>query len=251
MVEVSPKKVAQAEKILNHKFSDRRLVETALCHPSAAEGGPVSDSYERLEFLGDSILGAIVALDLFSRFPGMDEGELSRLKVTLVSGDTLSQVACELGVGDCIVFGASEENTQLRGMHSALENVYESLVGALYLDAGFEGARRFVLDTLGPHVDSHKAARPVSPKSRLQELTQRDLHCGPEYKVVGEAGPAHAPTYTAVAIVQGVRVGRGCGPTKKAAEAEAAHQAILRLTQGTGEGQVHSSVLATDIDGQS
>lgn len=251
MVEVPPSKVSRAEQILGHRFADRRLVESALCHPSAVEGGSVSDSYERLEFLGDSILGAIVALDLFRRFPGMDEGELSRLKVTLVSGDTLSQVAADLGVGECIVFGASEEKTQLRGMHSALENVYESLVGALYLDAGFDEARRFVLDTLGPHVDSHKALRPVSPKSRLQELTQRDLHCGPEYKVVAEEGPAHAPTYTAVAIVQGVRVGRGKGPTKKAAEAEAAHHAILRLTDGTGEGQVHSSVLASDVDGQS
>lgn len=245
---VDPAKVRAAERILGHSFSDRSLIESAVTHPSAVEGRPVSESYERLEFLGDSVLGAIVALDLFERFPAMDEGELSRLKVTLVSGDMLSQVAADLGVSDCIVFGASEENTQMRGMHSALENVYEALVGALYLDAGFDATHRFVMDTLGPHVDRHRAERPVNPKSQLQELTQRDLHCAPEYKVVGEDGPAHAPTFTAVAYVQGVRAGRGTGATKKEAEAAAAADAIDRLTGGTGTGQVKGSVLAADID---
>lgn len=244
-------RLTRAQEILGHEFNNKVLLRAALTHPSAVEGQPVSASYERLEFLGDSILGAVVARSLFESYPEFDEGKLTRLKVSLVSGATLSEVSHELGIDDIIIFGASETGTGARGLHSALENVYESLVGALYLDAGFDEARRFVLDTLGPLVDSHKALRPVSPKSRLQELTQRDLHCGPEYKVVAEEGPAHAPTYTAVAIVQGVRVGRGKGPTKKAAEAEAAHHAILRLTDGTGEGQVHSSVLASDVDGQS
>ena len=109
----------------------------AITHPSAVEGLPVTASYERLEFLGDSILGAIVATDLFERFSSMDEGELTRLKISLVSGKTLSAVAESLGIGECIVFGESEKGTGSRGLPSALENVYESVVGALYLDGGY------------------------------------------------------------------------------------------------------------------
>ena len=129
-------KLALAEKILDHEFTDRKLLRSAITHPSAVEGEPVSASYERLEFLGDSILGSVVALALFRTYPDFDEGKLTRLKVSLVSGMTLSDVGQELGIDQIIVFGASETGTGARGLHSALENVYESLVGALYLDAG-------------------------------------------------------------------------------------------------------------------
>ena len=118
-------------------------------HPSIRGGGPARlASYERLEFLGDSILGSIVALSLFKSYPGFDEGKLTRLKVSLVSGMTLSEVGRELGIDKCIVFGASETGTGARGMHSALENVFESLVGAMYLDGGWDVAEEFVHRTL-------------------------------------------------------------------------------------------------------
>ena len=123
-------RVVAVEQIVGHHFSDQRLITSAITHPSAVEGKPVSASYERLEFLGDSILGAMVATDMFERFPGMDEGELTRLKISLVSGKTLSEVAGSLGIGELIVFGESERGTGARGMHSALENVYEAIVGA-------------------------------------------------------------------------------------------------------------------------
>ncbi len=222
-------RIAHIESICGYKFKNRELVTSAITHPSAVEGLPVSASYERLEFLGDSILGGIVAKDLFERFPGMDEGELTRLKISLVSGKTLSAVADSLGIGECIVFGESEKGTGARGMHSALENVYESVVGALYLDAGYEVTHRFVADTLGPHMVPELAERPVSPKSRLQEITQRELRCAPEYKLEGESGPAHSPTFTSVVLVEGKRKGRGTGSSKKEAESAAASDAIKRL----------------------
>ncbi len=222
-------RIAHIEGICGYKFKNRGLVTSAITHPSAVEGLPVSASYERLEFLGDSILGGIVAKDLFERFPDMDEGELTRLKISLVSGKTLSAVADTLGIGDCIVFGESEKGTGARGMHSALENVYESVVGALYLDAGYETAHRFVQETLGPHMVPELAERPVSPKSRLQEITQRELRCAPEYKLEGESGPAHSPTFTSVVLVDGKRKGRGSGSSKKEAESAAAADAIKRL----------------------
>ena len=223
------KRLEAAEAVCGHEFTDKTLLERALTHPSAVEGARTKLSYERLEFLGDSVLGAIVATDLYERYPAMNEGELSQLKIALVSGKMLSLVCEGLGVAKLIVMGESEKGTGARGMHSALENVYESLVGALYLDAGYEATHDFVARTLGPHVSPDLAKKPISAKSRLQEVTQRDMRCGPEYKLVGEEGPAHTPTFTSVVMVEGRRIGRGKGPSKKASESAAAADALVNL----------------------
>lgn len=228
---VAAERIEHIERICNHTFANRELITAAITHPSAVEHLPVSASYERLEFLGDSILGAIVATDLFERFRDMDEGKLTRLKISLVSGKTLSQVSEELGIGECIVFGESEKGTGARGLHAALENVYESVVGALYLDGGYDVTHEFVSRTLGPHMVPELADRPVSPKSRLQEITQREMRCAPEYRLEGEQGPAHSPTFTSVVLVEGRRVGRGMGSSKKEAESVAAADAIARLAE--------------------
>ena len=172
-------RVAAAEAICGHIFTNKELIEAALTHPSAVEGKPVSASYERLEFLGDSILGAIIATDLFERYPDMDEGQLTRLKISLVSGHTLSIVSDVLGISPLIIMGISEKGTGKRGLKSALENVYESIVGALYLDAGFEPTHDFVMRTLGPHISPALAVRSVSPKSRLQEAVQAKCKATP------------------------------------------------------------------------
>ena len=236
-------RIRKVEAICGHSFRDQGLPLTAVTHPSAVEGARGKASYERLEFLGDSILGAIVAMDLFEKFPNMTEGELTRLKISLVSGNMLSQVADGLGVGECIVFGESEKGTGARGLHSALENVYESIVGALYLDAGYETTHEFVRRTLGPHMEPDIALHPINPKSRLQEITQRELHCGPEYKLVDEKGPAHTPTFTSVALVDGRRLGRGSGSSKKESESAAALDAIRRLS-AEGVGVRHALAVA-------
>ena len=228
---VAAERIEHIERICNHTFANRELITAAITHPSAVEHLPVSASYERLEFLGDSILGAIVATDLFERFRDMDEGKLTRLKISLVSGKTLSQVSEELGIGECIVFGESEKGTGARGLHAALENVYASVVGALYLDGGYDVTHEFVSRTLGPHMAPELAERPVSPKSRLQEITQREMRCAPEYRLEGEQGPAHSPTFTSVVLVEGRRVGRGVGSSKKEAESVAAADAIARLAE--------------------
>ena len=227
-------RVREVEELVGHHFSDPSLIEAALTHPSAVEGQPRSASYERLEFLGDSILGAMVAHDLFVRYPALAEGDLTRMKIALVSGGTLSEVAEGLGLADHIRFGASEYGTHARGLRHALENVYEAVVGALYLDAGADEARRFVRRTLGPYLERGLSAAPVNPKSRLQEVTQAEPRGTPTYEVVSTDGPAHLPTFTAVAKLGGVRVGRGSGTSKKEAEAAAAQDALERLERGTG-----------------
>ena len=227
-------RLARVEEICGYQFQDKQLLRCAITHPSAVEGQPVSSSYERLEFLGDSILGSIVALALFKSYPTFDEGKLTRLKVSLVSGMTLSDVGLELGIDSCIIFGASETGTGARGLHSALENVYEALVGALYLDGGWDVAEAFVTRTLKPHLAADRAEHPTNPKSYLQECVQGDHGDPPVYKLVDTSGPAHEPTFTAVVLVGGVRSGRGSGSSKKEAEAAAALDALERLGYTTG-----------------
>ena len=228
-------KMKRAEAICDHTFSDRDLLRSAITHPSAVEGQPVSASYERLEFLGDSILGSIVALALFKAYPNFDEGKLTRLKVSLVSGATLSDVGLELGIDKCIVFGASETGTGARGMHSALENVYEAVVAALYLDGGVEAARDFIYRTLIPRMSEDMALEPENPKSALQERLQED-GITPTYKLVETQGPPHDRTFVAQVFAGNQGLARGTGRTKKEAESQAAKFTLSRLGEFFGLG---------------
>ncbi len=223
------KRIRRVEELLGHSFQNKELLAAALTHPSAAEHDVIGCSYQRLEFLGDSILGAIVAFELFSRFPDRDEGELTLMKVALVSGETLSQVAELLGLAELIVVGESVRGTGLRGMRSVLEDVFEALVGALYLDAGFQKAQDFVRAQLAELMEEDAVKNLEPPKSLLQQYTQRDLHQTPVYQLIDQSGPAHSPTFTSVVLVGGIRKGRGTGWSKKESEAHAAHDALKRM----------------------
>ena len=222
-------KLNKLQEIVGHSFSDSALALRALTHPSAVEGHAIHDSYERLEFLGDSILGSIVACDLFERFPEMDEGALTRLKISLVSGAMLSHVSRDAGIDQCIIFGESERGSGSRGMRSALENVFEAIVGALYLDAGYEKAQSFVRCMLGPHMHPSLASHPENPKSLLQEIVQHTSRNAPVYKLIDETGPDHAPTFTSVVLIENVRSGKGSGSSKKESEFAAARDAMSRM----------------------
>lgn len=221
-------KLARAERILGYEFEDKGLLEAALTHPSALDKPSTLHDYERLEFLGDSILGAITAVYLFETFKDLDEGGLTRIKVSLVSGTTLSRVSSEEGAADCIIFGESETGTDQRGLHSALENVYESLVAALYLDGGVDAARAWIARTLLIHADRNLALEPESPKSSLQEYLQ-DQGKQPVYQIIGADGPPHARTFFAQVQVDDQIIGHGSGHSKKQAEAAAAAEALKAL----------------------
>lgn len=222
-------RLSRVEAILGYHFNDQELISAAITHPSAAEGMGVQASYERLEFLGDAILGAIVSANLFGRFGDMDEGGLTRLKISLIAGSTLSDVAEGLGLAPLIIMGDSEKGTHVRGMHHALENVYEAIVAAIYLDAGLDECRSFVERTLLVNVNPDLAQRPLNPKSMLQQCTQRDLRCAPVYELVETRGPAHDPVFVAAVEVRGERVGLGEGRSKKEAESAAAAEALVAL----------------------
>lgn len=221
-------KVASAEAIVGHEFSNRSLLETAITHPSASEEEESGHDYERLEFLGDSIVGAIIASEIFKRFPEMDEGGMTRIKVSLVSGATLSEVSSELGIDRVIIFGGSECGTGKRGLHSALENVYESITAALYLDGGLPVARSWVLRTLAPRISESNALEPESPKSTLQEVLQ-EQRITPTYQITEIGGPPHDRTFTAIVLAGEETVGSGKGHSKKEAESQAARDALDRM----------------------
>jgi ribonuclease III len=209
--------LASAESATAHTFTDREILRRALTHPSAVEDRDPDAYYERLEFLGDAVLGFVIAEEIYRRFPAMPEGGMTRIRVSIVSGTTLARVAAELGLADAIVFGESERGTGGRGMSSALENVYEALTAALFLDAGLA---------------AEAADSPENPKSALQELTQAHGDA-PSYSVISQDGPPHERTFTVAVEVAGKVLGEGTGHSKKEAEAAAAEAALKRLKQRT------------------
>jgi ribonuclease-3 len=224
------RRVELVERALGHSFADKGLALRALTHPSAVEGRDPDAYYERLEFLGDSIVGFVIAEELYRRFPSMDEGGMTRIRVSVVSRSALGQVGGQLGLADAIVVGRSEKGTGGRGLKSALGNVYEALVAALYLDAGIDVARRWVLETLGPLVSEDVALTSESPKSELQETLQARGEV-PVYRPISQEGPPHARTFTVDVEVAGKVMGSGSGPTKKQAEAAAAASALEELSK--------------------
>lgn len=228
-------KLARAQEILGYEFDNTQYLLSAITHPSATEGRSVKFSYERLEFLGDSILGALVANEAFHRFPDLDEGGLTRIKVALVSGASLSGVAEKLGFTDIIVFGSSETGTGRRGLHSALENVYEAVVAALYLDGGVDVAGAFVERTLIPKMSLSLAREPENPKSALQEKLQEG-GITPTYKLVETQGPPHDRTFVAQVYAGDKGLAQGVGRTKKEAESQAAKTTLARLSEFFGLG---------------
>lgn len=221
-------KLERAQKIVGRTFENTQYLLSAITHPSATEGRAVKFSYERLEFLGDSILGALVANAAFHQFPELDEGGLTRIKVALVSGASLSEVAEKLGFADVIVFGSSETGTGRRGLHSALENVYEAVVAALYLDAGLDVAQRFVAATLLGHMSLDMAKEPENPKSVLQEKLQED-GITPTYKLIETQGPPHDRTFVTQVYAGLQALARGVGRTKKESESQAAEKALRSI----------------------
>lgn len=224
-------------KRLGHEFSHPRLLERALTHRSwcAEHAGDVSN--ERLEFLGDAILGAVVAEHVFSRFPELSEGWLSRARSSLVRSTTLAVLAEDLGLGEMLRLGKGEDASGGRAKPSLLADALEALIGAIYLDGGLEPTRRVILELLHDRIAALPSAEDLvrdpavhDYKSRLQELVARHLGAVPTYHN-DESGPEHEKEFAAVVEIDGVVRGRGVGRNKKTAEQAAAKQAFNQLLQ--------------------
>ncbi|HEV8065369.1 MAG TPA: ribonuclease III [Acidimicrobiales bacterium] len=209
------------------------LLRQALAHRSYCAENPGQPSNERLELLGDAVLGLVITDYLYSTYPELSEGDLARVKAAAVSTIALAPVAEALGLGDAILLGKGEEVSGGRQKASILADCLEAVIGAVYLSAGSDGAREWVLSLFHEHVKAIAAeARLGDPKNRLQELAaQRGL--GPPSYLLSESGPDHAKSFMAAAVVNGRTVGTGAGRSKKDAERHAAEVALLELSQGS------------------
>jgi len=220
------------QKTLGVSFNDLSLLEQALVHSSYINENPglAPASNERLEFLGDAVLGLIVAERLYQDFPDADEGEMTRLRAALIRRDTLARIARAIGLGDYLYMGKGEEASGGRRKPANLARVLEAVIAAIFLDQGSAITKDFILRLLNPELQKavSQGAR-VDHKSRLQELIQAREQQIPVYRVVEEIGPAHDKWFTIEVMVGDTVLGRGSGKGKKAAETEAARSALKQL----------------------
>ena len=215
------------QQVLHYTFKNPALLRIALTHTSFANESKVSTTHnERLEFLGDSVLSVVVADHLFhqSKRP---EGELSRMRASLVSEEALFQFAEEIQLGEYLRLGHGEELGGGRTRPSVVSDAFEAVIAALYLDGGFEVARNFIM----PFITEGKTAE-EDYKTRLQEVVQQSPDAALRYEVVGETGPDHDKKFTVSVWRNGTHLADGIGRSKKAAEQNAAKKALEKLKQG-------------------
>jgi len=231
--EIDPPEVGPAALAarLGHVFARPDLLTQALTHPSIVQGRTPrrSTAYERLEFLGDRVLGLAVADLLLSSFPDEPEGALARRHAQLVRRESLARVALTTGLGAAIVMSKGEEDAGGRANPALLADACEAVIGALFADAGFDIAARFVRGQWTPLMDE-SAAPPKDAKTALQEWAQGLGRPLPTYTVVGIDGPPHDPIFRISVAVDGAEAATGCGSSKRAAEQAAATALLERLT---------------------
>ncbi len=219
--------------LLGFQFRDPSLFERALVHRSYCNehGMEASDSYERLEFLGDAVVELIISAHLYRQFPEADEGQLTKSRSSLVRGKVLAQVARRLGLGELLLVGHGVEASGGRNQDSVLAAALEAVIAAVYLDQGMEAARLFVSQHLAQELaDNLQAgAPPENPKSRLQEWLQGIGQPAPSYRLVSREGPDHNPVFSVEAAVGERVVGMGQGGKKSDAERAAAEAALNLL----------------------
>lgn len=222
---------ADLQTRLGYTFRDEALLRLALTHPSVAheQGAPVHTN-QRLEFLGDAVLQLTLTRELYEKFPAFEEGPLTKARAKLVNRRTLAEHGREIGLGQHLILSHGEEMNRGRERPSALADAFEALLGAIFLDGGYEAAREFILGRF------HNAFGGLSvipilenPKGELQELLQAVSPESPQYRVVSATGPDHDRVFECTVHHGGVELARGRGKSKKAAESQAALEALKKL----------------------
>ena len=224
-------KLLGVEILLGYKFTDVVLLQRALVHSSFGfEQLDDGQNNETLEFLGDAVLDLAVSVMLFNMYPGIREGELTKMRAKLVKEATLARMAKEIRVGDYLMLGKGEEASQGRDKSSILASALEALVGAVYLDRGYEQALHIISRHFTPMLPAKKEKMLVDDaKSRLQEKLQEHFNQAPTYHLDAEEGPAHAKEFTVSVRFMAEVLGTGTGSSKKLAEQQAAETALATL----------------------
>jgi len=217
----------RCQSAIGIRFNDSALLEAALTHASIASSR--LESNERLEFLGDSILGMVVCRYLFDHYPDHLEGELTKIKSTVVSGRTCAKISESLGLDDCLFLG-NGISTRVRLPTSVMAAVFESLVAAIALDAGHDVAREFILKHMVPYIEEAAASEHQRNfKSQLQHYSQKELAITPTYELLDEKGPDHSKCFEVAVRIGARRFPGAWGPSKKEAEQKAAYAALVEL----------------------
>ena len=230
------KDFSQLERAAGYCFEDKTLLKQAMTHSSYANehrAQHMKDN-ERLEFLGDAVLEVISSEFLFKEYPEMPEGDLTKLRASIVCEPTLALCARDLNLGEYLLLGKGEERTGGRGRDSIVSDAMEAFIGAIYLDGGFANAKEFIDRFIMKDIEHKKLF--YDSKTILQEIVQRD-HKGEEitYQLIGEEGPDHNKKFVVDLLIGGKVEGQGSGRTKKAAEQEAAYHTIIKWKGKTDE----------------
>ena len=216
--------------VINYHYKNSNLLLAAITHTSVSGKEGVTSRFERMEFLGDSILGLIIAEKVFEKFPDYSEGQLSKLRAKIVSRDFLATVARQIGLGNYLVLSREAENSGGRENNSILADAMESLICSIYLDSGIKAARKFIQNFI---FRSYKTILDeqdlINYKSKLQEYTQLETQDLPEYVLVEESGPDHLKIFVIEVKIHGKTIGKGKGYTKKEAQQKAAKVACQTL----------------------
>ncbi len=223
--------LAELQQRLGHPFRDESLLRLALTHPSLAHDANASLPHnQRLEFLGDSVLGLVLSRHLYEKFPDADEGLLTKSRAKLVNSGSLAAHGRALDLGAHLLLSRGEENTGGRERASALTDAFEAVLGAIYLDAGLAAAREFVLREFA--ADIAELAVPTgieNPKGELQELLQASSPTAPVYQTISAEGPDHDRQFVCAVWHADAELARGSGKSKRAAESDAAAAALKKL----------------------
>jgi len=217
------------EKLLSHSFNDPKLLLMALTHSSTG----AHYNYERLEFLGDRVLGLAVSETLYKKFPNEPEGHLAKRLAALVQGTFLAQISREMGLGAYIQFSESEAAAGGAENDNILADVFESVIGALYLDSDYETCRALIQKLWGEHFETMKKP-PQHPKTRLQEWAQSNSLPLPQYKIANQSGPDHAPIFEIALSIEGYETVSVSGPSRQETEKRAAAAFIEKHLKDEG-----------------
>jgi len=221
------------QSLLGYRFRDPGLLQLALTHPSIAheQGAPVQTN-QRLEFLGDAVLQLVLTRALYEKFPAFGEGPLTKARAKLVNRRTLAEHGRRLGLGQHLILSRGEAQHGGRDRPSALADTFEALLGAIFLDGGFDASREFILrEFLGAFGEVSVIPILENPKGELQEMLQSVSSESPRYQVVSSTGPDHDRIFECTVLHGGVELARGRGKSKKAAESEAALAALTKLRE--------------------
>jgi len=225
------KKAYEIESKLGYTFNDKRLLVLALVHRSFVnENRDIIDEHnERLEFLGDSVLGLIISEYLYRYLPDTPEGELSYLRSRLVEASSCVNYVGQLGIEDYVLLGKGEQLNDGRGRESILADLFEAIVGAIFLDGGIEPTKRFIFQNFSIQINEIMKQPDHNWKALLQDYSQKNYQEPPHYVVIDESGPDHSKTFVISVQIRGNELGRGAGSSKKEAQQAAAEEALRNI----------------------